>query len=93
MSYTAKDDKELFTGSRWNEDPHAQVIENSCQTCARRFGSSVTCEAFPKGIPVLILMGVFDHTYPYNMPSEGVDDEGLTYIPKETSFSQKVKHP
>ncbi len=80
---TEEPEDKRWTGDRWSDDPHAQVIENQCQTCARRIGSSVTCEAFPKGIPVMILMGIFDHTYPYSSPSRGEDDEGLTYVPKD----------
>jgi hypothetical protein len=40
----------------------------------------VTCEAFPEGIPLLILYGIFDHHHPFDMLE--MDDNGLMYVPK-----------
>lgn len=58
------------------------VVENQCSVCARQnLANPTTCEAFPKGIPMLILMGVFDHTHPYD--EGGVSDEGLRYEPRD----------
>lgn len=37
------------------------------------------CEAFPHGIPMEIILGVFDHHYHYAM--SGVDDEGVVFTP------------
>lgn len=48
---------------------------NSCLHFDRDTGG--TCEAFPKGIPLSIMLGEFDHTFEYNM--FGDDDQGVTY--------------
>lgn len=62
-------------------DPGIVARESQCQTCAHRHPSMVTCEAFPGGIPLVILVGEFDHTNPYVERGE-VLDQGLRYEPE-----------
>lgn len=63
----------------------ARVLKNSCYTC-RWWNSAkpTVCEAFPNGIPLLILLGDLDHTVPYK-------DEDLQYEPSLSTrvFSKK----
>lgn len=48
----------------------------TCTGCAwRRDGLS--CDAFPKGIPLPILLGIFDHNAHYE--DDLVSDDGLTF--------------
>lgn len=47
-----------------------------CHLCARRT-SLTTCEAFPNGIPVVIVTGDFDHHNRY------VTDGGLQFVAKK----------
>ncbi len=42
---------------------------SQCEQCARRNRGALTCEAFPKGIPLGFLTGDYDHTSPY--PGDG----------------------
>ncbi len=63
------------------DDSDPQEIESLCPTCAHLIGSGMTCAAFPKGIPVIILLGAYDHHLSYDF--EGLSDEGLTYVPKD----------
>jgi hypothetical protein len=59
-------------------------VHPPCETCAYRNGQNpVLCEAFPNGIPFVILLGIFDHKYPYDL--NGISDGGLTYTPKDES--------
>jgi hypothetical protein len=52
-----------------------------CETCAYRHADNpVTCEAFPNGIPMIIVLGMFDHSYSYDL--NGVSDGGVIYKPK-----------
>ena len=64
------------TGTRFAKD-NDPVFEQLgiCHTCKRRRANGMTCEAFPDGIPVVILVGDVIHTSPY--PGDG----GLTYVP------------
>lgn len=39
--------------------------------------SGIKCDAFPNGIPLEILLGVFDHHYHYDQ--NGTDDGGLVF--------------
>jgi hypothetical protein len=64
----------------FDDDPGITLVQNQCQTCAHRRGSSVTCEAFPDGIPLVIFMGAYDHTAPY-MEDGVILDQGLRYEP------------
>ena len=52
----------------------------TCTGCAWRNKDGVTCEAFPAGIPLPILLGIFDHHAHYE--DEDVSDEGLTFYPE-----------
>ena len=59
---------------------HASTIDNDCSTCRWRSSIKPTvCEAFPEGIPMIILLGL-DHSVPFG-------DEDLTYEP----FTEVVK--
>lgn len=55
------------------------IAESSCYTCKwatmAKDGTVATCEAFPQGIPELILRGENDHTQP--VPG----DQGIMYTP------------
>lgn len=63
------------------EVPGAQV-NTRCNTCAyRKAETPLVCEAFPAGIPTIILLGLYDHSYSYDM--DGVTDGGLTYTPED----------
>lgn len=63
------------------EEFYAYEIHNQCSTCGHLNRTQpTTCAAFPKGIPVGILMGVTDHSFPY---LEGGGDRGLTYVPMD----------
>lgn len=53
-------------------------VDNLCFTCQHlNRENPVTCEAFPDGIPNVIIMGIYDHTQPYDV--QGVSDQGITY--------------
>jgi len=47
-----------------------------CWACRRRDWQSPTCEAYPTGIPAVILAGIVDHRAPY------AGDHGLQYVAK-----------
>lgn len=56
------------------EGRYMQEIEIDCTTCIHRDSQgSLTCKAFPKGIPIGILSG-----YPHQIPFEG--DNGILYV-------------
>lgn len=57
------------------------AIKTLCQTCRWMRLDGVTCEAFPEGVPTVILAGIWDHHYTYG-------DEDLTYEP---SLATKIK--
>ncbi len=48
---------------------------SQCDRCIFRFESQTVCVAFPKGIPLEIRLGHFDHRKPY----EG--DGGIRFVP------------
>ena len=50
------------------------LIWASCVSCRRKKRGPV-CEAYPEGIPEVILNGSIDHKTPYP------GDQGLTYLP------------
>lgn len=59
------------------DDPEAGNLvahESQCHTCAWRKLGTVNCDAFPKGIPLEILMGAWDHT------AEWPGDQGIRYV-------------
>lgn len=45
-----------------------------CASCARKHANSSSCDAFPAGIPRLILLGRHAHRTPYP------GDHGLQYV-------------
>lgn len=51
-------------------------ITSQCDSCAYRILGTLECEAYPRGIPIAILVGAWDHT------AEFPGDEGLRYIPR-----------
>ncbi len=59
------------------DNPEFVARAISCTDCAWRRDGGVTCDAFPNGIPMPILLGVFDHKAPY--AQDGDDDGGLTF--------------
>jgi hypothetical protein len=62
--------------SALTEDQAAYRAVGICHLCARKTGLN-TCEAFPGGIPVPILVGQVDHHDPY----EG--DGGKQFTPSQ----------
>jgi hypothetical protein len=67
-----------------DEDPGIVEVESQCQHCAHLHKETrTTCEAFPMGIPFVILLGEYDHTQPY-MVDGVVLDRGLRYEPEDS---------
>lgn len=58
------------------ENPEFEARAISCTDCVWRREGGLTCDAFPDGIPEVILLGVFDHTNKYSVGA--VSDDGLT---------------
>lgn len=53
-------------------------VKNQCSHCQHlNRDNPVACKAFPAGIPLIILMGMWDHTYEYDQ--DGVNDGGITF--------------
>lgn len=50
-----------------------------CMKCARLAEAGFVCEAFPDGIPDLIVFGHFDHR------SQFPGDNGLTFVPLDSN--------
>jgi hypothetical protein len=48
---------------------------SQCDDCMYRKAGTVTCEAFPKGIPIAIITGAWDHR------AEWEGDGGMRYVP------------
>lgn len=68
-----------------NDDSALVAVVNQCSTCAHWDRKTPTrCEAFPAGIPLIILLGEYDHTLEFNY--DGVSDGGLTYVPFDARF-------
>lgn len=60
------------------EEDFGYEVKNQCSSCRWLNRSDPeTCEAFPSGIPLVIIMGQYDHTVPYS--DDGVEDQGVTY--------------
>jgi|GEM_PF-4224343 len=63
-----------------NDVPPGYVVKNQCFGCQWfHKEAGVTCDAFPKGIPLIILLGERDHSVPFSL--DGVDDGGLVFLP------------
>ena len=61
---------------------NVRPVENQCGKC-QWFNQEnpLVCEAFPEGIPVIILLGEFDHRAPFNV--DGLSDEGITFLERK----------
>jgi hypothetical protein len=66
------------TGSLGDENaPMFEVVEGGiCNRCLHYRANTVTCAAFPKGVPTIILLGKFIHTEPFP------GDQGIRFEPK-----------
>lgn len=60
------------------DEAQGYMLTTSCTDCLRRNTDGVTCEAFPGGIPILIMVGAIQHDTPYDLEGDG--DGGLTRI-------------
>lgn len=60
------------------EQGNIEVIPQQCDTCEWKIVGTTRCLAFPKDIPVPILLGVYDHNAHY--ADETHDDMGTTYL-------------
>lgn len=73
--------KRILKDENEQDDFFAYEIKNQCSSCGHlNMVEPTTCNAFPKGIPIGIIIGKIDHRQPYNY--EGVDDKGLRWVPK-----------
>ncbi len=64
----AKSDQEVF----------GYEVDSPCSSCGHQSPDNpVTCNAFPEGIPMVILLGKIKHENPF----EG--DNGLRWVPKD----------
>ncbi|MEQ1761550.1 MAG: phage minor head protein [Pyrinomonadaceae bacterium] len=57
-------------------DPVTTLRHSLCANCSRKFAGAPTCDAYPEGIPVGILVGELDHRF------EIPGDLGLVYEPR-----------
>ena len=57
-----------------------------CATCKNRNGRTLTCKAFPRGIPMEILRGRHDHKEPYPR------DNGIRYDPIDPEHPQEAPY-
>ena len=65
----------------WRKDMHTPIVNaaRQCATCKHMIPFTLTCEAYPDGIPKEILHGEWDHTEPY---PECREKDGLLYEPR-----------
>jgi hypothetical protein len=67
---------------RMEDGSSLQLIASQCPSCLHLDRDNVgKCGAFPDGIPDSIMLGIFDHTFEYDM--FGANDQGVTYSPLE----------
>lgn len=52
-----------------------KVVDDQCHRCAHWNKGTLTCKAFPKGIPIRFFAGKIDHTQPY------AGDNGVRFKP------------
>lgn len=65
------------------------ILENAsiqCTKCKHFKSGTLTCDAFPKGIPKDILTGNFDHTKPHN------GDNGIQFEPRKNNEKEISKN-
>ncbi len=76
-----KDTKSFGTGSLSDDNaPVFEVVEGGiCHQCIHYRPETVTCAAFPEGIPSVILLGKFIHTKPFP------GDHEIRFEPKKES--------
>lgn len=55
-----------------------------CSRCIHRHGITQFCDAFPDGIPAIILRGDFDHTEPFP------GDNGIRFEPEDSQSKKTV---
>lgn len=70
---------ELISPAPVPDGPSGYIVDTLCPRCRWLHESKTSCEAFPEGIPTVILIGVVDHTVPYS--SGEIDDGGLVFDP------------
>ena len=64
------------------QDSYGYVVKNLCAKCGHlNLDQPTTCEAFPTGIPLGILMGKIDHRVPYSHGA--ISDQGMQFVPKD----------
>lgn len=64
------------------EEKSGYVVDTLCPKCIwLHRDKPTTCFAFPKGIPLAILIGDVKHTVPISV--EGVSDDGIVFRPRD----------
>jgi hypothetical protein len=56
-----------------------EAVKQTCEGCMWNTTGGISCEAFPLGKPLAILVGAFDHHYHYE--DDQVSDDGLVFAP------------
>lgn len=63
-----------------SSDSPGYIVSNQCSVCKHlNKDNPLSCEAFPGGIPMVILMGDFDHTFEFDFAD--LSDSGVTFSP------------